>query len=230
MPSKPNWLLHIPAILSQLRDLTFPIIDRRMCESLFGVGRRRAIELMQHFGGYRSGNTVLVDRLELIAKLEDLWASPQARGERKRKARLADRLESLRRARKAASVLIPVEPLGQTHRFPDLPERVSVSSGQLTVRFSRTEELLQRLFEVAQAAANDLDSFHALMEKNHQPCRPPPPKTSKPRSSRKKVTTCTTSASSTTAPRLFDVNPTSTAPSVNSLPATTRQLNSSGQQ
>ena len=166
MPSKPNWLLHIPGIVGLLRDLTFPIVDRRMCESLFGVSRRRAITLMQHFGGYRSGNTVLVDRLDLIAKLEDLWASPQSLGERKRKARLADRLESLCRARKAASVLIPVAPQERTRRLPDLPEGVAVGDGRLTVEFNSTEQLLQRLFDVAQAAANDFDAFQALMEKN----------------------------------------------------------------
>ena len=166
MPAKPRWLLLIPEILDQLRDLNFPVVDRRVCECLFSVGRRRAIELMQYFGGYQSGNTILADRLGLIAKLEDLWEAPATLGERERKVRLPDRLESLRRARKATSVVIPVEPLAWRRRFPELPCGVSVGAGQLTVEFSRTEELLQRLFEVAQAAANDYESFEAVVEQN----------------------------------------------------------------
>jgi len=166
MPAKPRWLLHIPQILDLLRDLSFPVVDRKMVESLFGVGRRRAIGLMEYFGGYRSGNTVLVDRLDLIARLEDVWEDPDTLKERNRKTRLADRLEAFRRARKAISVVIPVEPSVWKRRFPNLPSGVSVTAGELTVKFSRTEELLQRLFEVAQAAANDFDAFQAAVEQN----------------------------------------------------------------
>ena len=44
-----------------------PVVDRGACEKLFGVGRRQAIELMHGFGGYRSGNAVLLDRAALPA-------------------------------------------------------------------------------------------------------------------------------------------------------------------
>lgn len=166
MPAKPRWLLHIPQILDLLRDLSFPVVDRKMCESLFGVGRRRAISLMQYFGGYRSGNTILVDRLDLIARLESLWEDPSSLKERKRKVRLAARLEAIRRARTATAVAIAVEPAVWRTRFPNLPGGVSIGAGELTVKFSRTEELLQRLFEVAQAAANDFEAFQAVVEQN----------------------------------------------------------------
>ena len=62
MPAKPQWMLQIPAMLTQLRALDVPVIDRGLCEKIFGVHRRRAVELMHRFGGYRSGNTVLIDR------------------------------------------------------------------------------------------------------------------------------------------------------------------------
>jgi hypothetical protein len=54
-------MLRIPSIIADLTSLTTPVIDRAMFERLFGVKRRRGIELMQCSGGYRSGNTVLVD-------------------------------------------------------------------------------------------------------------------------------------------------------------------------
>jgi hypothetical protein len=166
MPAKPRWLLHIPEILDQLRALQVPVVDRAVCERIFSVGRRRAISLMQCFGGYRSGNAVLVDRLELIAKLEDLWESPDAVSEQKRKTRLADRLESVRRYQKAAAVVIPVSASSDEIRLPELPVGIAIESGRLTVEFNRTEELLQRLFEVAKAAANDFEAFQAVVERN----------------------------------------------------------------
>jgi hypothetical protein len=140
-----------------------------VCEQLFGVERRRAISLVQYFGGYRAGNTVLVDRLELIATLEDLWESPDTLSERKRKARLVDRLESLRRYQKAAAVAIPILPKSCERRLPELPIGIAIESGRLTVEFNRTEELLQRLFEVARAAAADYEAFQAVVEENRPP-------------------------------------------------------------
>ena len=59
MPAKPQWLLRIPAIREYLRGMDCPVLDRASCERLFGVRRRRAIELMHFFGGYKAGNTVL---------------------------------------------------------------------------------------------------------------------------------------------------------------------------
>jgi hypothetical protein len=69
VPAKPSWLLRVPYIIEHLRAIDIPVIDRRMCERLFQVKRRRAIALVQFFGGYRSGNAVLVDRNRLIAQL-----------------------------------------------------------------------------------------------------------------------------------------------------------------
>ncbi len=64
----------IPAILDQLRALDVPVVDRAAVERMFGMRRRRAIELMGRFGGYRSGNAILLDRLGLIWQLEAMSA------------------------------------------------------------------------------------------------------------------------------------------------------------
>lgn len=55
MPAKPTWLLRIPDVIDELQSLTVPVVDRSMCERLFGVRRRRAITLMQMFGACQSG-------------------------------------------------------------------------------------------------------------------------------------------------------------------------------
>ena len=66
MPAKPAWLLHIPEIVTMLESFEVPVVDRASIERLFGLRRRRAIELLHHFGGYQAGRTFLIDRRSLI--------------------------------------------------------------------------------------------------------------------------------------------------------------------
>jgi hypothetical protein len=89
MPAKPQWMLRIPMILEQLQALDVPVVDRSVCERVFGVRWRQTIKLMHQFGGYRSGNAFLVDRAELIIQLEAIEAGSEVKLERRRKARLA---------------------------------------------------------------------------------------------------------------------------------------------
>ena len=62
MAAKSRWLMKIPNIIEELSKLDIPVVDRTIYENVFGVKRRRAIYLMQRFGGYQAGNTVLIDR------------------------------------------------------------------------------------------------------------------------------------------------------------------------
>ena len=64
--------------------------------------------------------------------------------ERRRKRKLADELRKLERYRSAAAVQIPVKPETFSRRFPDLPEGVVFSGGQLIVESWRGDRCLQR--------------------------------------------------------------------------------------
>jgi hypothetical protein len=101
VPAKPSWLLHIPEIVSELSGLDTPVVDRAVCERLFHVGRRQANHLMRGFGGYLSGNTVLLDRADLISALEQLANTPEVAHEHTRKRRLADALDELNHRQRA---------------------------------------------------------------------------------------------------------------------------------
>ena len=159
MPAKPQWLLHIPMIVDQLRSLDAPVVDRASCERLFGVRRRRAIDLMHFFGGYQSGNTVLLDRYDLIRRLESLDAGPEVCQERQRKARLSDQLRKLQRHHAAVSVVIPVLPV----LTPTLPASVRFGAGQMMMDFDSVEDLLSKLYALAQAAVADFEAFRAVV-------------------------------------------------------------------
>jgi hypothetical protein len=164
MPAKPSWFTRIPDILDELKQLDTPVIDRHICEILFAVRRRRAIELMQRFGGYRSGNTIVLDRADLIRSLERLHGSRDAAWERRRKHRLAERLDELHRLRSAATVTLPVSRDECVRRCGKLPEGVVLEQQRLAVTFRTAEELLARLYELAQSALYDFDAFRTRVE------------------------------------------------------------------
>jgi hypothetical protein len=46
MPAKPEWLLRLPEIRAELEHLEVPVVDRSGVERIFGLKRRRAIELL----------------------------------------------------------------------------------------------------------------------------------------------------------------------------------------
>ena len=167
MAAKSRWWSDIPNIIEQLSAINTPVIDRAACECLFAVRRRRAIDLMQRFGGYRSGNTVLLDRLELIRQLEEVNNAPEVEQERRRKKHLAEELSKLEKHRRAAAVRIDVSPRAYDCTVADLPTGISFAPGKLVVQYNSVEELLARLFELAQAAANDYDRFAAVVSKDH---------------------------------------------------------------
>ena len=159
MPAKAQWLLRVPEILEELSVLDVPVVDRAVCERLFRLRRRRAIDLIRAFGGYQAGRTFLVDRPKLVAQLEQIRNGADFKMEWQRKERLADRLESMRRLQAGARVAIPVEPPILSQRLPDLPAGVCLSAGALHIQFQSPEDLLSKLFALAQAIANDYEAF-----------------------------------------------------------------------
>lgn len=159
MPAKAQWLLRIPEILEELSGLDVPVVDRAVCERLFRVRRRRAIDLIRWFGGYQAGRTFLVDRARLVALLEKLRDSPDFKLEWQRKERLSAKLDEMRRLQAGTHVAVPVglEVFGQ--RLPDLPAGVALGAGTLQIQFESPEELVGKLFALAQAIANDYEAF-----------------------------------------------------------------------
>ena len=57
MPAKAEWLLRVPEILTELRVIDVPVLDRATIQRLFNFQRRRAIQFMHAEGGYQAGNS-----------------------------------------------------------------------------------------------------------------------------------------------------------------------------
>jgi hypothetical protein len=164
MPAKAQWLLQIPEILSLLETFEVPVVDRSIIEHLFGLRRRRAIELLHRFGGYQAGRTFLIDRRLLIEHLRRLADGEGFHREMRRRERLDNAVDQLRRERTAARVKISVQPALSSRGMADLPPGVALEAGHLHIAFSGTEDLLGKLFELSQAASNDFDRFRATTE------------------------------------------------------------------
>jgi hypothetical protein len=165
MPAKASWLLHLPEIVSMLETFDIPVVDRAVIEHLFGLRRRRAIELLHRFGGYQTGRTFLIDRLRLIDQLRGLAESDNFQTELMRRQRLDQKIDQLRRHQAAAQVKIAVPPDVQCRKIDGLAAGVTLEPGHLHIEFSGTEDLLSKLYELSQAANHDFPGFRAATER-----------------------------------------------------------------
>ena len=155
MPAQPHWLLHLPEIIAEIGALATPVVDRAVLERVFRVRRRRAIELMGAFGGYQAGRTFLLERQQLLAALDAMRQGGRFTFERRRKEKLAQELERVRRSRAGARIAIPVE----KEDLAGFPPGVELAAGRLTIAFASVEDLLRKLYGLAQAAASDFEAF-----------------------------------------------------------------------
>lgn len=164
MPVRNTWLVRLAEIRAELAALSAPVIDRAVFERVFRVRRRRAIQLMQFFGGWQASQALLVDRLELLRQLEPLEASADYALARRRRERLVETLENVRRQQNARRVRLPVEGDAGERDGSALPDGVLLEAGNLTVRFEGAADLLGKLYRLSQAAAMDFEAFRSAAE------------------------------------------------------------------
>jgi hypothetical protein len=169
MPAQPQWLLHLPGIIAEIATIQAPVVDRAVLERVFRVRRRRAIDLMAHFGGYQAGRTFVLDRKRLIATLERMRDGGDFALERQRKENLTRERERVRLFRAGAKVSIPIEKEDVERKAPAFPPGIALEAGHLTVAFGTAEDLVRKLYGLAQAAANDFEAFKRAAEKSERP-------------------------------------------------------------
>lgn len=159
MPDKPTWYRAIPDALRALEALELPWVDRELVQSLLGVGRRRAQQLMKPLASRVIGRNVLVERERLREFLTAVAAGELATIDQRRRQRLARHLEQCARTPR-----VPVEaPAAIVHQqFTSLPPGIELSPGRIAIHFATSQEALEKLLALAFAIGNDLDGFEAL--------------------------------------------------------------------
>ncbi|MBV9036653.1 MAG: hypothetical protein JO182_19345 [Acidobacteriaceae bacterium] len=164
MPDKPLWLRRLPEALRQLEESAEPWIDRPVLESLLGVKRRRAQQLLAPIAQRRVGASVVVRRDELITYLKKIAAGEMAYYEdRRRKQLWAHLAEARREWMQQPPVLVEVSQSQvrrvELHGFAGLPEGVELAPGSITVRFREPDEALQKLVALALAISQNRPDF-----------------------------------------------------------------------
>jgi len=160
--AKPRWWQHIPEIQSVLADVRLPVIDRAAVERLFGLRRRQAIELLNRLGGYQAGRTLVIGRDQLIAQLDTIATGSEYRQETARLERLAASIDKIQRTRQSEAVRIPVSVEVFGARMQTLGSGVQLRPGKLEIEFAGPEDLLRKLFALAQAVGNDYAGFERM--------------------------------------------------------------------
>src|SRR5450759_5231130 len=163
MSAKAEWLLRLPEIRAELEHLKAPVVDRAGIEHLFGLRRRRAIELMHQFGGYQAGRTFLVDRARLLEALQSLESREDYSVEKRRRERLGDVMEASREHRILTRGRIPVHASAVRPILDRLAPGVFLIPGMLSIEFRHPIELLEKLYGLAQAIAHDFERFEGLL-------------------------------------------------------------------
>jgi len=161
MSLRPAWYARLEAIRKEILERDVPFLDREAVEQLFGLGRRQALRLMKRMRGHQVGYAYLVDRADLLEHLAYLARSGRPRLEEQRKRRVLETLRELEQERESLTtrVALPVR------MVQGLPEGVSrVAPGRLAIDFSSPQELLGRLFALAEAAAGNFEEFARTLE------------------------------------------------------------------
>ena len=159
MPAKPRWWRHIPEIRWMLAEARLPVIDRAAVQRLFGLERRQAIALLHRLGGFQAGRTFLISREQLIVQLDALAATGEYQQEAARRERVAAAIEGIERRRQTEAARILVSREVFDSRIQNLEPGVRLGPGKLEIEFAGPEDLLRKLFGLAQAVAHDYAGF-----------------------------------------------------------------------
>jgi hypothetical protein len=161
MPAKPRWWLQIPEILQALETLQTPWLDRETLEQIFGLRRRRAIELLHAFGGFQVGRTFLADRQAMIEQLRAIQSGEDFQWEHKRRRRISEVLSEARQYTQATRIAIPVIAGAPS---PALPPGVHFQDGRMTIEYRDVMDLLAKFYALSQAAARDFAGFRSAVQ------------------------------------------------------------------
>jgi predicted Zn-dependent protease len=152
------WLGHLDQITAELTSLPQPWIDRATVERVLQVGRRRAQQLLSPCVSFQTGASGLAHRDQFLSHLQQLATGDTAHYERQRRRRLARTLNDLH---SNWQTRVPIEaPTSIVNQvLADLPAGIALAPGQITVQFTTTEEVLEKLLSLAMAIGNDLEGF-----------------------------------------------------------------------
>jgi hypothetical protein len=171
VPDKPIWYDRLDAALQKVEAFPSPWIDRLALESILGVGRRRAQQILRPLVRHTLGKNGLAPKEDVIIYLRQLAQGDTASFERRRRERLYALIEQWRtEAKEQPRVLVEAPQTVVNQEFETLPPGVYLSSGRILIdSFTTPAEAKQKLLALIMAMGNDPEGFdrHIATEPNH---------------------------------------------------------------
>lgn len=164
MPDKPLWLDRLPEAIRQLEAAFDPWVDRPTLETLLGVGRRRAQQILSVVTQRRVGTSLVAGRADVVAHLKRIAAGEEAYYDSRRRKQLWTQLAEARREWiRRPPVLVEV-PHAQLRRLElqdleGLPDGIQLAPGCITLRFQEPDEALRKLMALAMAISQNRQAF-----------------------------------------------------------------------
>lgn len=133
-----------------------PWIDRQALQTLLGVGRRRAQQLMQPLASQVIGRNLLVGRERFREFLLATAAGQPAGLDHQRRLRFAHQIDQWARTPR-----LPVEaPARIIHQqLASLPPGIELAPSRITITFTNSHDAMEKMLALALAISNDLDGF-----------------------------------------------------------------------
>jgi hypothetical protein len=153
-----SWRYRIPEIRQRVRNSVVETWTRRDFETVFEIKRAAAQLLMKAVGEIQNvGGTYAIDRPALLAFLENLEKAEDIEAKRREKLFLAEPVPRPRFLRNTLS-----EDL-RSVMVRDLPPEITLEHGRLEITGANAEQIVERLWLLAAAMQNDLDTAAASL-------------------------------------------------------------------
>jgi len=168
LPLQPSWFRRIPALLATLQAEHAPEeLTRRDFEELFGVRRRRAILLLHRCNPLRRASGLVAARDSVVAYLAAQLDHEAAEQSAAQERQVAETLAEARRALTLPTIPLPPPKTLSAITFAGLPSDIELTRTNLSLTFSSAQDLIEKLFTLAQAFANDYESLENALTDAH---------------------------------------------------------------
>src|SRR5579872_831047 len=160
MPAKPTWYGRLDQIVAEVSALAQPWIDRHMVQEILQVRPRRAQQILQPCLSGKVGNSGVASRESFVEHLKTLASGEDSFYEQRRRQRFAQTITAWSQLRRQQpQVLIEAPSQITAQEFATLPQGVELGPGMLSIRFSTTQEALEKLLALAMAIGRDFGEF-----------------------------------------------------------------------
>lgn len=167
MNAYPSWIHRIPELLEILALVETERIDRQLIEKLFDLRNTAAKNLLRRMGAHLAGNSFVISRGLLMARLREAAEHPDWSFEVGRRRRTARQIAELRREQAGRAKVLITERQRQAverQNVTNLPASITIGAGLLSIVASSMDELMQHLMMLIKAIDNEYDTIRKLVE------------------------------------------------------------------